>query len=233
MKLLNFLKGEFANWSKLETIFFPIVILFITIISILKSNNIIALICAICGITYTIFAGKGKISCYFYGIIATLCYSYLAYKNAFWGNLVLNLFYYFPLSIIGVFLWKKHIKKDKQEIQKTKLSNHKRIFYLTLTLLITVVMAQIFVAFNDSSAYLDSFTTVFSGLGMFLTVKRCLEQWYIWFFVNLFSAYMWFQAYLNGGDCMAVVLKWLVYAFLAIYFLHKWNNELKTNHSIN
>lgn len=229
MNLVRFLKGEFVGWSRLEAVLFPLVIVFITIISLLKNDNMVALISAICGITYTIFAGKGRISCYFFGIIATLGYSYLAYKSSFWGNLSLNLFYYLPLSVVGIFLWKKHLKKDIQEIKKTKLSNKEKVIYFCITLFFSFCLWFILIAFKDNSPYLDSFTTVFSVLGMILTVKRCVEQWYVWFIVNIFSAFMWLQAYLNGINCVAIIIKWLLYAILAIYFLQKWQKELKLN----
>ena len=140
MKVSGLLKNNLNDWTRLELLFFPLSVLFIICVSLLKNDSIIALIASVCGITYTIFAGKGKILCYIFGIIATLCYSYCAYKSAFWGNFALNIFYYLPASFIGVFLWKKHLKKDKNEIIKTKLSLKNRIFAFALTLLFTFLM---------------------------------------------------------------------------------------------
>ena len=102
MELLKLVKSEFKGFSKLEKIFFPL-ILFVTIfISIYTNDNKTALISAICGMSYTILAGKGRVSCYFIGIIGTICYSYLSFINGFYGNLLLYAFYYFPMEIIGI-----------------------------------------------------------------------------------------------------------------------------------
>ena len=229
MNVLKFVKEKFNCFSRLEIIFFPLIISFIIGVSILKHDNLIALISALCGITYTVLAGKGKVFCYFFGITATLCYSYLAYTNALWGNFALNMFYYLPLSIIGVFLWKKHLKKDKQEIEKAYLSLKARWIYLSISVFATFGLMLIFEKFGDNLSFFDAFTTVFSVLGMLLTVKRCIEQWVVWFLVNIFSAFMWWLLYLNGGGYLSVVIKWLIYAILAVYFLIKWQKELTKN----
>lgn len=229
MDILNFVKCELKSLNLLERAFYPLIIFFICAVSIFKHDNIIALIGPVCGITYTIFAGKGKIYCYIFGIVSTICYSYFAYMYAFWGQLALNLGYYLPMAFIGIFLWKRNLKKDKLEIKKTRLNIKQRFFYFFVTFMISLLVIIFLQYLKDGASLLDGITTVFSCLGMFLTVKRCVEQWYVWFFVNVCSMFMWVGAYIEGVNCMAIVLKWLIYAVLAIYFLKNWNKELSEN----
>ena len=73
MGIREFIKKELSGWGQLERILFPLIILLIILISIYMRDDIVALISAICGISYSIFAGKGKISCYFFGLCGTLC----------------------------------------------------------------------------------------------------------------------------------------------------------------
>lgn len=227
MSLLKFVKNEFSNLSKMETMFFPLVIVFIAVVSLLKNDSIIALIASVCGITYTIFAGKGKISCYIFGLIATVCYSYLTFIQGYWGNFTLHVGYYLPMGIVGIFLWKKNLKIEKQEIKKTQLPLKQRLLYFTFAGVLSVV---VFFLLGEKEILLirvlDSITTVFALLGMFLTVKRCVEQWWVWFIVNICSALMWVYAYVGGANCISIILKWLVYAVLAVYFLRKWEKDL-------
>ena len=92
----------------------------------------VALVSAICGVCATILAGKGKISCYIFGMLANICYSYISFKNQFWGNLALNMLYYFPMQFVGISKWKNHLKEETQEIYKTRLNLKERIIYLIL-----------------------------------------------------------------------------------------------------
>ena len=79
---------------------------------------------------------------------------------------------------------------------------------------------------HDQSPIIDSITTVFSVIGMILTVKRCIEQWYVWFIVNGLSVVMWIKAYALGSNCFATILMWAIYFVLSIYFLYTWKKEL-------
>ena len=197
------------------------------VISIFIGDDKIALVSALCGMSYTILAGKGKISCYFIGIIGTFCYSYLAFKNGFYGNLALYMLYYLPMEIIGILKWRKHLKKDVREIIKTRLSNKDRIIYAITAIILSMALSFVLRVFDGSTPFLDGTVTVLSIIGQLLTVKRCIEQWHVWFIVNLLSLIMWIFAYINGSNCFATIIMWAVYLFLSVYFLNAWKREIK------
>lgn len=225
MGIREFIKKELSGWGQLERILFPLIILLIILISIYMRDDIVALISAICGISYSIFAGKGKISCYFFGLCGTLCYSFISLKNHLFGNLALYLLYYFPMQIFGIFKWKQHLQKNTQEIIKTKLSTKERWIYLFASIVFSLVVYFVLLKFNDQNPLIDSVTSVCSVFGLILTVKRCIEQWYVWLLVNGLSTVMWIEAYLNGSNCFATILMWVTYFILSIYFLYIWRKE--------
>lgn len=227
MNIVEFAKGELSGWGKYERVLFPSEILLIIVISFLIGDSKVALVSAVCGISYTILAGKGKISCYIFGLTGTLCYSYIAFQNALYGNLFLYMFYYFPMQILGIFKWKKHLKRDTQEIVKTKLKPDERIIYTILAILFSIILSFVLKKTGDATPFIDAVTTVFSVLGLILTVKRCIEQWYVWFVVNVLSVFMWIEAYMNGSNCFATILMWATYVVLSVYFLFTWKKDLQ------
>ena len=146
MKLKNFLIQETKGFNLFEKIFFPLEIISIIAISTILNDSKIALISAIAGISYTILAGKGKISCYFIGLMGTFCYCYIACKNGFYGNLALYGLYFFPMQIIGITKWKKHIKKETGSIKKTCLSLEERIIYSISSFILIFVVSYLLVS---------------------------------------------------------------------------------------
>lgn len=227
MEVVEIVKKEIKSFKKNELFLFFLVIFTTVIISVFSKDSKIALINAICGMSYTFFAGYGKVYCFLIGLIGTFCYCYLSYKNGFFGNLLLYGLYYFPMQVLGIFKWKKNLKKDKNEIIKTKLSKKERIIYLFFGVLLSCLFYFVLKYVGDKNPFMDSFSTIFSIIGMLLTVKRCIEQWYVWFFVNLTSFLMWLYAVINGTNCISTVVMWGVYLFLAVYFLKMWKKELK------
>ncbi len=230
MKIVEFIQGELKGWGKTERFIFPPVILLILIISIYMKDEPAALISAICGIIATVTAGKGKISCYMFGMICNICYSYISFKNHFWGNLCLNMLYYFPMQFVGIAKWKDHIQKETQTVYKTSLGKTERIIYSLTAILLCIIGYFVLLKIHDSNPAIDSVTTILSVIAFILTVKRCIEQWYLWTIINALCVIMWIGAYINGSHCFATILMWSTYFILGLYFLHNWKKEIKNNH---
>ncbi len=229
MEIIKFLKYEFSGWKKYEIIALCAVFILICINFFVLHDNKAAVISAICGILYTTLAGKGKISCYFFGLLGTSFYSYLSFKNALWGNLVLYACYYFPMQVTGIFKWKKHLKSDTKEIVKTKLSQ-KELIILSIGAIIACITAIVILQYlDDKSPFFDGITTVLSIIGMYLTVKRCIEQWIVWIVVNGLSSLMWLGLILHGAKAYSTLLMWIVYFILGIYFFFVWKKEMSEN----
>jgi len=229
MELTEFVKKELNGWKKIEIIGLFTVLTLILINAIIVKDNPIAVISAFCGILYTIIAGKGKISCYFFGLSGSWCYVWLSFLNSLWGNMLLYLCYYIPMQILGIFKWKKHLKKDTKEIVKTRLSNKNRITLLFIGVLGSIITSIILHYFHDKSPIADGITTFLSVLGMYLTVRRAIEQWVIWMVVNGISALMWVNLVLHGTKTYSTVIMWVVYFVLAIYFYFEWKKVLNKN----
>ena len=228
MKIVEFVNKELNGWKKQEIIFLSLVLLFILISSHLVKDTPIAVMSAICGIMYTIIAGKGKISCYFFGLVGSWCYVWLSLSNALWGNMLLYLCYYIPMQVLGIFRWKKHLHNDTNEIIKIKLNTKQRIILLLIGIVGSVLTSGILYFCHDKSPVADGITTFLSILGMYLTVRRAIEQWVVWFIVNGISVLMWLNLFWHGAKTLSTVVMWGVYFVLAIYFYFDWRKSFKT-----
>lgn len=186
----------------------------------------ISLIYTTCAILYTILAGKGRVICFCFGIIATLCYSYITFKNHLFGNCLLNLGYYLPMQVLGVFEWNKHLKSDKNEIIKTFLPKKERKTLALITFPIVVSAIIILYFSKDKCPILDGITTVLSMLAMYLTVKRCIEQWIVWIIVNLLTIIMWLKVSLTNHSTYFTIIVWTTYFVIGVYFYYSWKKEV-------
>ncbi len=227
MKITEFVKKEVSGWKSYEVAIIIFSVAVILYNAIFLHDNIIAVLSSICGILYTIIAGKGKVSCYFFGLAGSGCYITLAFLNALWGNALLYLCYYIPMQILGIFKWKKHLKSDTAEIIKSKLSYKNRLFFVLVSFVGCFLSIYILKYFNDKSPVIDGITTFLSVLGMYFTVRRLTEQWIVWIVVNGLSFIMWLNIVLNGSKVYSTLVMWGVYFILAIYFYVTWNKETK------
>jgi len=226
MKIAKIVKQEAFDWKWYEILGLFIVFAVIFYNAFILKDNLVAVCSAICGILYTIIAGKGKIYCYFFGLMGSGCYVKLSFVSHLWGNALLYLAYYIPMQIYGIFSWKKHLKIQSVEIVKTKLSAQDRIKFLVISFIGCFLTILILRYYNDSEPIIDGITTFLSILGMYFTVKRLLEQWIVWIVVNGLSFLMWLNIVLAGTKAYSTLVMWGVYFVLAIYFYFEWKKEI-------
>lgn len=225
MKITEFVKKELTGWKRHEIIGLGIVVILILFNSITLKDNIIAAISAFCGIMYTTIAGKGKVSCYLFGVCGSVCYSILSFQNALYGNLILYMCYYIPSQIYGFFSWQRNLNSNTCEIIKTRLSSKQRIILVLVSIIGSIITTLILKHFHDSNPLIDGITTFLSILGMYLTVKRVIEQWLIWMVVNGLSLIMWINVVMHGTKAYSTLIMWGVYLILAFYFWFEWNKS--------
>jgi len=135
--------------------------------------------------------------------------------------------YYFPMEIAGLFLWSKNLNSSKNEVQKASLSPRSRKILAAAAFVAVVLFAIILKIAHCKYPILDSLTTILSICGLYLTVRRCLEQWIVWTLVNFLSIIVWAKIFISGEKTFATLLMWCVYFMLGIYFYFRWKKELK------
>ena len=133
------------------------------------------------------------------------------------------------MQIIGYFRWNKNLKEDKREIVKISLSKKELLALVLILSVISVFVYYLLLYFKDAHPILDSITTVFSIGGMYLTVRRAIQQWIFWMFVNTLSLVMWINVIVTGTKAYSTAIMWGVYLYLAVYFYIVWKNEIKQN----
>lgn len=214
-------------WKRYEKFGLGIIYLILLCNLIIFKDSPIAVTSAFFGITYTFLAGKGNPICYLFGIMGSGFYGYLSFHNALWGNLLLYMGYYIPMQVVGFFKWNSHLKTGSSEIIKTSLPKKERLILSVITLILTALAIVVLYFTQDKKPIIDGITTVFSLAGMYLTVRRAIEQWGVWIFVNGLSAIMWGLIALSGEKVYSTVIMWSVYFVLGIYFYFCWKKELK------
>lgn len=225
-KICQWIKGECSGWKKGEVIWFAFCVILTIISAVILNDNLSGILAAVTGICYTLLAGKGKISCYLFGIVNSLLYGWISFEEKLYGEVMLNWAWYFPMMFVGLFFWKKNLEGE-QTIRKTELGINGKICCYLLSLIGILLYAILLKRMGDSQPLLDSATTVLSVTAMVLTVKRCADQWILWTIVNVLSVWMWFRAFQLDGKSAAMLAMWIITLANGIIFYFQWYKEIK------
>ena len=225
-KLKQWICGELSGWKTPEVLWLFFSVTATVLISFRLTDSIIGIAAAVTGILYTLLAGKGKISCYIFGIVNVLFYGWVSLEQRLYGEVMLNWGWYLPMMFAGWFCWKRNLDKE-QTIRKTTLPRKQKLNYALCTVAGIALYTLILRKMNDSQPLVDSATTILSITAMILTVKRCSDQWFIWTVVNTLSIWMWFRAYQLTGGSAAVLAMWVLALVNGIIFYIQWNRDIK------
>ena len=171
---------------------------------------------------YTILAGKGKPSCFLFGMVNTPLYAWIAFNAGYYGDLTLNI-YYFIMMFPGLAAWLHHRScVSEAGIVRTRLSNKGRLQLFAMCIIGIMALWGILHLINGNRPFCDAVTNILSIAAMLLTVRRAIEEWVLWIVVNAVEVFMWWNAWRAGEGSISVLLMWLLFLANGIYLLSLW-----------
>ena len=227
-KLIGALKRDFFGWKKWQILWIVFANIMILGVSLYLGDTVIGILASLTGVTCVILCGMGKVSNYFFGTINVLLYAIVAWNAKYYGDVMLNLFYYFPTNIIGWVAWIKHMDKEKNEVYKKRMTWKQDVILAFISVVGVLGYSYVLKLLGGNLPMVDSMSTVFSVIAQILMIKRFMEQWIIWIIVDIVSVIMWIAVFFNGGESIAVLIMWSVFLVNAVIMFVKWLKESKT-----
>jgi len=173
---------------------------------------------------------KQKPQMWILGIISSFVYIFVNFSAKIYAVMLLNV-YYVIISIYGFILWqKKSSGKDKKddvtnEISYTDLSWKLGIILLLITSLIYVLMVYVLKNYTDSPvSYKDSLVTSLSIVATWMLVKKIIQQWFVWIFVNAFFVYLYYTT-----ELYLTAILFVIYTALSVVGYLNWKNNSTPN----
>lgn len=221
--LTAFVRGEFSGWRPGEVLWLLFCLSAIVALSVHWRDSVFGIVAAVSGMMYTVLAGKGKVSCYLFGLINAPLYAWLSWRQGYYGDMALNV-YYAAMMFPGFLCWMRNRRENPGAgIVKTSLAPRERAFWALGIASAALLLWPVLEALGGARALCDSLTNVLSVAAMALTVKRCVEQWVLWIAVDAIEVFMWWSVHSAEGAGISILLMWLLFLVNGIYLLRLWS----------
>lgn len=215
------IKDDFLGLDLFGKVWIGIAFFGTLFISLYMGDSWIGIVSALTNILCVIMVANGKISNYFWGLIGVVAYAYVAFSNKYYGDFMLNAFYYFPMQFIGWYMWNKG--GDTSETVESKFLTGKQRATVFLICFFAIYGYGLFLeGVGGSLPYIDATSTILSITAMYLMAKQYMEQWVLWVVVNIVTIYMWLQVFLENGNEIATLIQWIIFLVNSLYGLYSW-----------
>ena len=216
----------FKDWTKFEISWLVIFTIINVYLSLAWGDSLLGFISTLTGMLCVVLVAKGKISNYYFGIVQTGTYAYISYTYGLYGEAMLNGLFYFPVQFIGIYLWNKNKTKSSiqgEDITVKKLTKVGWIYLIIISIVASLLYAQILSMIGGQQVRLDSAAVVLSVIAQILMLKRYAEQWIMWIVVNVLSIILWVITLdITGGNDYTMIVMWTAFLANSIYGYINW-----------
>ena len=138
-----------------------------------------------------------------------------------YADVLLNL-YYVAMNAYGWYFWLRVDRGGRSAVSDTiavSMAGANLILWLAvITLVGTAALGWFFSTYTNADlAYADSFTTVASFVGMWMSARKQLESWIVWFVIDVVQVVLYV---IKGIEAYAVL--YAVYLVMAVWGYRQW-----------
>lgn len=176
------------------------------------------------GLVYLWLEYKASIWLWIASIIMPAIYIFVYYEAGLYADFGINI-YYLGAAVYGWFVWKYgHKSQEEKELPITCMPKRSWLKLLVVFVVAQFVIAWMLINYTDSNVpWWDAFTTALSIIGMWMLARKYLEQWWVWFVVDVVCVglYIYKELYFTAG-------LYGLYAIIAVFGWWNWKKLMKT-----
>ena len=179
---------------------------------------VINYISSIAGVCCIFLCAHASWPTWLFAIVNTALYIIVLIYNKVYGTMVLELFYYMPTNILGLFTWQKHLDDRQEDKCRTRvMSLREKVIMALVVAISTAIYHFILVRVGGATAWLDSMIVAIGIIATYYEIKRYADQYYLWLITDVIAVIQWVIL----GDLIMIVKK-SIYLIMAVVGLANW-----------
>lgn len=188
------------------------------------SSHALEILGVVLGIIYLIFEMKAWWPLWIISIIMPINSLFVYFKAGLYADFAIDI-YYVLAAIYGLIVWLrgKRVKDGaKEELPIVRTGAKSWAVYAGIFTVLFVGIAMVLIHWTNSTVpWADSFTTALSVIALWMLAHKQIEQWWVWFVVDLVSAALYFYKGIPfyGG-------LYFLYTVLAVVGYFQWKKKL-------
>lgn len=183
----------------------------------------ITTLCSIVGIITALLLAKGKNLGPLFGIIITILYSIVSFKNKFYGEVIIYFLLMLPMYIIGIISWLKHHNKETNTVNVNKINWKEWIGVSVISIVVFIGIYFILKSFNTEELIVSTLSVVASLFAVYLQIRRSRFSFYFYVINDAILIILWGIPVITGNLLLIpMVFNPIINLINDIYGIFNW-----------
>lgn len=217
-------------------------------------NWVVSPISALTGVICVLLVARGSIHNYSFGLIQSVLYGLLCWISGYYGDWLLNWFFFIPTQIMILIFWRKNLRQASPDIVRIAKFNKMQMLLIVLISLAALIgfgfalnsldswfihvmkrnvsiysNLTLFFGFSLLGPMMDSSTEVLQIAAQFLCIARSALQWPMWIATNVITILMWVAVAMTDHSQLPIaiptLIMWIAFLINSLYGIYNWNKS--------
>lgn len=170
-----------------------------------------------------LFLAKGKNLGQVFGLLITILYSIVSFKNKYYGEVMIYIIIMLPMYIIGIFSWIKHKNKETDSVEINQISKKEWILVTIVFIAIFVVIYYLLKAFNTNELIVSTISVLASLFAVYLQIRRSRFSFGFYMINDIILIVLWGIPVIKGNMILLpMVLNPIINFINDCYGFYNW-----------
>ncbi len=221
MKLLK----DWTNFEKL-LLFGSVVI--VSVVGLCFKSDLLTVSCSIVGIITALLLAKGKNLGQVFGLLITILYSIVSFKNKYYGEVLIYALVMLPMYIIGIFTWINHKNEKTNSVEINSIEKKEWVIVSIVFALVFVGIYYLLKAFNTNELVVSTISVLASLFAVYLQVRRSKYSFSFYMVNDIILMFLWGIPVIRGSYILFPMLLNPIINFINdMYGFYNWKKTEK------
>lgn len=213
----------FKDWTLFEKVLLIGSIAIVSVSGIIFNSDLLTITCSVVGIITALLLAKGKSLGQIFGLLITILYSIVSFKNGFYGEVLIYLLIMLPMYVMGIISWVRNQNEKTNTVEVNEIKSKEWILVSISSVICFVAIYYLLRYFNTNELFISSLSVVDSLFAVYLQVRRSKYTFYFYVINDFILITLWGIPIVNGNLALiAMLLNPVINLVNDIYGIISW-----------
>ena len=189
----------FKDWTDFEKVLLFGSIIVVSLVGIFFKSDLLTTSCSIVGIITALLLAKGKNLGQVFGLLITILYSIVSFKNKYYGEVLIYALLMLPMYVIGIITWINHKNKKTNSVEINSIKKKEWIIVSFVFALVFVGIYYLLKAFNTNELIVSTISVLASLFAVYLQIRRSRYSFSFYIVNDIILMFLWGIPVVHGS----------------------------------